>query len=85
MTAPKLQDLRGAADLLGMRYETVRHYHQAAERNRREDRVRPGDFPPPDQQFGRSPVWKTATLLRWQRRRPGRGAFGGRPRKQATN
>lgn len=41
--------------------------------------IKPGDLPPPDDTYGRSPVWKASTIKRWMRERPGRGVGGGRP------
>lgn len=86
MTAPTLLDLGRAAEVAGVRYRTMRNYHQTAERHRREaentgnpNLVRPGDLPAPDDVYGRSPVWKLSTINRWLRERPGRGAGGGRP------
>lgn len=86
MTAPTFLDLRGAAELAGVQYRTMRNYHQTAERNRRlaekhqdPSYIKPGDLPKPDRTFGRSPVWKTSTINTWIRERPGRGAGGGRP------
>jgi predicted DNA-binding transcriptional regulator AlpA len=84
VTAPMLLDLRGIAETLGLAHRTVRNYHQAAERRRRQGAPRPGDFPPPDQVFGRTPVWKASTVRSWKQRRPGRGAGGGRPRKEVN-
>jgi hypothetical protein len=92
MTAPTLLDLRAAAEVAEVQYRTMRNYHQTAERHRRlaeearkrgeknpERFVRPGDLPPPDEVYGRSPVWKLSTINRWLRERPGRGVGGGRP------
>lgn len=85
VTDPKLLDLRGVADLLGVSERTVRNYHQQSERIRREGwKARRRDMPPPDYVFGRSPVWKASTIRSWQKRRPGRGVGGGRPRKEVT-
>jgi predicted DNA-binding transcriptional regulator AlpA len=81
MTAPKLLDVAAVADLLGLEQRTVRNYHHTAARNRRDGATRPGDFPEPDAVFGRSPVWKASTIQAWERRRPGQGVGGGRPRK----
>ncbi|MFE6305059.1 hypothetical protein [Nocardiopsis sp. NPDC057823] len=60
---------------------TVEGYHRHAAKRRRDGAPRPGDFPPPDQVFGRSPVWEPETIDKWARARPGKGAGGGRPRK----
>jgi hypothetical protein len=81
-----LLDLKRAAEVVGVRYRTMRNYHQIAERHRRlaaekndPSYIRPGDLPPPDDVYGRSPVWKLSTIERFVRQRPGRGAGGGRP------
>ena len=86
MTAPTLLDLRAAAEVAEVKYRTMRNYHQTAERHRRlavqsndPSYIRPGDLPPPDQTYGRSPIWKLSTIKKWMRERPGRGAGGGRP------
>ena len=86
MTAPTLLDLRAAAEVVGVAYRTMRNYHQTAERHRRlaeknDDPtfIRPGDLPPPDETYGRSPVWKLSTIKKYMHDRPGRGAGGGRP------
>ncbi len=84
VTAPRLLDLRAIADMLGLADRTVRNYHQTAERRRRQGGSRPGDFPAPDMRFGLVPVWKASTIRSWKKRRPGRGAGGGRPRKEVA-
>lgn len=84
VTAPRLLDLPAVADMLGLTGRTVRNYHQGSERRRRLGDPRPGDFPPPDMRFGRTPVWKVSTIRSWKNRRPGRGAGGGRPRRRIT-
>ncbi|MEV2277687.1 hypothetical protein AB0I72_19075 [Nocardiopsis sp. NPDC049922] len=61
---------------------TVAVYHRGAEKRRRDGAPRPGDFPPPDRKYGRSPVWLPETIDQWVENRPGRGAGGGRPPKQ---
>lgn len=83
MTMPKLLDLADLAEKTGLAYETVRSYHNHAEARRREGNPKPGDLPPPDQRFGRSPAWLETTIDMWRANRPGRGAGGGRPPKQA--
>lgn len=77
MTEPNYLDLAAVADILGVSYDSVRTYHTRAKRNRRRGHTRPGDLPPPDATFGRSPVWLRDTISGWDR--PGRGAGGGRP------
>ncbi|KWT61845.1 hypothetical protein ADL21_11205 [Streptomyces albus subsp. albus] len=73
--------MAGIAEKTGLAYDTVRFYHNKAEARRREKAPKPGDFPPPDDTFGRSPVWREGTIDIWLANRPGRGAGGGRPRK----
>ena len=77
MTVARLLDMRAIADRLGVKEKSVRHYHAMAERRRREDNPKPGDMPPPDDRFGRTPVWKASTIRRWEAARPGRGVGGG--------
>ena len=82
MTAPTLLvDLRKAAEAAEVRYRTMQNYHQTAARHRRTNEVRPGDLPPPDDTYGRSPVWRLSTIQEWMRARPGRGVGGGRVHK----
>lgn len=69
------------ADVLGVTYNSARTYHGRAEINRRRGNPKPGDLPPPDRRFGRSPVWTPETIESWMPTRPGRGAGGGRPRE----
>lgn len=81
MTTATLLNLRQIGELIGVEYRTIRYYHQTAERRRRENKVRPGDMPKPDDRlYGITPVWKKSTVDAWVRRRPGRGVGGGRPR-----
>ncbi|GAB3435434.1 hypothetical protein [Flindersiella endophytica] len=81
MAEPEYMDMAAIADYLGLTYATVRGYHGHAEKRRRDGNPRPGDLPPPDAQFGRSPVWLRTTIERWSTSRPGSGAGGGRPRR----
>lgn len=62
-------------------HATVEGYHRHTAKRRRDGTSRPGDLPPPDRTFGRSPVWVSQTIDAWARSRPGRGAGGGRPKK----
>lgn len=62
---------------IGVAVGSVRVYHQRAAKNRREDSTLPGDMPPPDRVFGRSPAWRSDTVRAWIARRPGRG-YGGK-------
>ena len=66
------QELREAAEHLGMAYSTIRGY-----------RSTDPSFPTPDISLGQSDGWWATTLDAWQAQRPGRGAGGGRPRKGA--
>ncbi len=79
MAASKFLTMQDIADRIGIGYRSLRNYHQVAERRRRDDASRPGDMPPPDEVFGRTPVWREATVERWIKRRPGKGVGGGRP------
>jgi hypothetical protein len=80
MTTAKLLTLTEIAERINVGVDSIRVYHQRATKNRKDGTPRPGDLPPPDQSFGRSPVWKLATIIRWEQNRPGRGVGGGRKR-----
>lgn len=84
MSKTKYWGLRDIAEYLGIEYSSARTYHGRAEIHRRKDTVRPGDMPPPAERFGNSPVWEPATIVQWHAQRPGKGAFGGRPKKVTT-
>jgi hypothetical protein len=74
--------LRDIAEYLGVQYSSARTYHGRAEINRRRGTVRPGDMPAPDRRYGNSPVWEIEKIILWNKTsRPGKGAFGGRPKK----
>jgi len=74
--------LQQVAERMGWTLKTARTMQHRANRNRSRDQARPGDLPPPDHRFGRTPVWRTSTIERWQAQRPGRGAGGGpKPRQ----
>ena len=75
---PNLLTLPEIAARIGVGADSIRVYHQRATKNRKLGTPRPGDLPAPDQTFGRSPVWKEATVAKWEAKRPGRGAGGGR-------
>lgn len=75
--------LADIARVIGVGIDSMRVYHQRAARNRRMNEPRPGDLPKPDETFGRSPVWSAETVSEWIAQRPGRGAGGGRPPRQA--
>lgn len=76
---PVLLDLSGIAKKLGISEDSARTYHTRAVANRRNGNPRRGDLPVPTWTMGRSPVWDLKTITEWQRRRPGKGAGGGRP------
>lgn len=78
MKTTKLLTLSDIAERIDVGVGSIRVYHQRATKNRKDGNPRPGDLPEPDQHFGRSPVWKEATIARWERKRPGRGVGGGR-------
>lgn len=63
--APSYLTIPQIAEILGVEAVSVRTYHQNAQRNRREGRVRRADMPTPDMVFGRSPVWKPTTIKKW--------------------
>jgi hypothetical protein len=73
--------LQEIAEYLEVKYSSARTYHGRAEINRRRGEPRPGDMPPPDTRFGNSPVWDSEKIILWKHtKRPGKGAFGGRPK-----
>jgi hypothetical protein len=75
--------LKDIAEYLDVQYSSARTYHGRAEINRRNGTPRPGDMPAPAKRFGNSPVWEIETIVLWHKTsRPGKGAFGGRPKKQ---
>lgn len=83
-----LLDLKAISIMIGVKYSAMRRYQQDATRNRRlaaefndPSYIRPGDLPPPDARYRRAPLWKHETIKQWRQSRPGRGAGGGRPRK----
>ena len=61
------------AAALGITIDSARTYHTRAQRNRREGTPKPGDLPPPDVVFGRSPAWLPSTIDRHLNTRPGQG------------
>lgn len=64
-------DLAAIAALLGVQVNTAQVYHKRAVRGRREGTSKPWDMPEPDAVFGRSPVWREATVKAWLAARPG--------------
>lgn len=64
------------AEYLGVKLRSVHTYRLRGQKGE------PGGLPQEDKVLGRTPVWKPATILGWER--PGQGAGGGRPRKDRT-
>lgn len=85
MTEAKLLTLPEIAERIGVTVDSIRVYHQRAARNRRDGNARPGDLPEPDRHYGRSPVWKLQSIIRWEAKRPGRGVGGGRKPSNTKN
>lgn len=79
MPETRVLDLATLANRQDWTLTTARTLHKRALRRRRENQPRPGDLPPPDGHAGRSPWWLETTIEEWEKRRPGRGAGGGRP------
>jgi predicted DNA-binding transcriptional regulator AlpA len=65
-------DTAAVARMLDVRAETVSRYKH-----------RDPTFPDPDITLSGRPGWKRSTIRAWMRQRPGRGAGGGRPSKDA--
>lgn len=80
MTQTKYLTLSDIAGRIGVGVESIRVYHQRANKHRKDGDPRPGDLPEPDAVFGRSPVWREATIRRWESARPGRGVRTPAPR-----
>lgn len=78
-------DTEGVARRLGVQPRTITEYLYRARRRvaGKPKIVAAHNFPEPDQYFGGRPVWKESTIARFERKRPGRGTGGGRPRKTA--
>ncbi|MFE9854674.1 hypothetical protein [Streptomyces sp. NPDC005780] len=70
----RLLDTGGVAEIAGITAATVRLYLKRTRRRVADElRLRPADFPLPDDQFGRSPAWRESTIRAWLAVRPGRG------------
>lgn len=69
--------LADLAAFLGWTVKTARVMQHRANQRRAQGQSRPGDLPPPDRRYGRTPVWSLATITEWQARRPGQGSGGG--------
>lgn len=79
MGGSKYLDIAALAARMGWTEDSTRTLHARATKRRRENDVRPGDLPAPDEVFGRSPVWLWETIDEFEKSRPGQGAGGGRP------
>jgi predicted DNA-binding transcriptional regulator AlpA len=62
---PDLLTLRDIAKITGLAEGSVRAYHNAAARARREGKVQPTDLPAPDLTITRSPTWRRETIDAW--------------------
>lgn len=67
-------DYQAVADLTGLTLRSVYAAQGRATANRAVKRFKEGDMPPPDQYFGRTPVWRKETIEQWrdQVRKPSR-------------
>jgi hypothetical protein len=72
MTYLTLADI---AAMIGVTEESAQVYHTRAVRHRRDGSPQPGDMPPPDRTFSRTPVWTPETVQRWIAARPGTGNY----------
>ncbi|AMS03078.1 hypothetical protein SEA_LEONARD_86 [Gordonia phage Leonard] len=78
--AQRQLDLVAFAELAGVKYSTMRKYHQKAIQRRKEaaaDKsvtVPPWMMPPPDGHVGQSPFWHERTARKWIDARPRAGA-----------
>ena len=75
-------DYAGVSDRTGISVGTLRRYLTQARTNRANGTPTRSDMPEPDTMFGRSPVWRPATIDRWMRRRPGKGVGGAEARER---
>ena len=61
--------LSDIAQILDVKPQSARVYHEVAQRNRRENQVRPTDMPEPMRRIGRTPVWSQESIDEWMTRR----------------
>ena len=80
---PNLLTLPDVAARIGVGVDSIRVYHQRATKNRRLGLSRPGDLPPPDETYGRSPVWRESTIASGRQSAPDAAPVAGASR--ATN
>lgn len=73
MAQQNLLDYRGVSALTDIKPNVLRVYLSQARGRREQGIFDPSDFPEPDFQFGKSPVWLESTVRRWQGARPGKG------------
>ena len=77
--AVKMVDLHTFADMAGVKYSTMRKYHQRSVQRRREaeqDRsvvIADWMLPPPTATIGQSPAWSETVAKRWIAGRPRAG------------
>jgi predicted DNA-binding transcriptional regulator AlpA len=69
VTSPKILDRAAMAALAGVAQKSVTRYWER------------GQMPQPDGWVSGRPWWYETTAKEWLANRPGRGAGGGRPRK----
>ena len=56
----------GVSELTGSSVETLRTLHWRAKKNRDKGTPKPGDMPPPDKIYGRTPTWLPETIRKWR-------------------
>lgn len=66
---PEFLTLADVAVILEVKPASARVYHEVAQRNRRDEQVRPSDMPEPVQRFGNTPVWTREQIDEWMKRR----------------
>lgn len=66
---PEFLTLADVAKILDVKPASARVYHEVAQRNRRDEQVRPSDMPEPVQRFGNTPVWTPEQIEEWKTRR----------------
>lgn len=85
----KMVDLHGFAELAGVKYSTMRKYHQRSTQRRREavedKSVQVADWmlPEPTATIGQSPAWSMAAAKKWIASRPRANART--PKEQAPH
>lgn len=72
-TGDPLLDVKGVAELAGVKPSTIKVYQNRSSYRRRHGTSREADLPEPDSRFSRVAVWHQSTILEWLARRPGPG------------